>query len=167
MRKFTLALTALALCAAFAAPATAQDVIVIQPTIDAATANEMLGKGRKAVFEAGMKDQLTAEQSNAFWNVYAEYEKERSAIDKTTMDVIKKYADQYSTMTNEQATALMKEALKNQASGVKLRDKYFGKMSKAVPGIAAARFAQVDLYLQSALTADMLDNLPLFGDKKK
>jgi hypothetical protein len=166
MRKFTLALAALALCAAFAAPSAAQDVIVIQPTIDAATANEMLGKGRKAVFEAGMKDHLTAEQSNAFWNVYAEYEKERSALDKSTMGVIKRYADQYSTMTNEQAMALTKEALKNQAAAVKIRDKYFSKMGKVIPGIAAARFAQVDMYLQSALTADMLDNLPLFGDRK-
>lgn len=166
MRKFTLALAALALCAAFVAPAAAQDVIVIQPTIDATTANEMLGKGRKAVFEAGMKDQLTAEQSNAFWNVYAEYEKERSALDKATLGVIKKYADQYSTMTNEQAMALTKEALKNQAAAVKIRDKYFSKLGKVVPGMAASRFAQVDMYLQSALTADMLDNLPLFGDKK-
>ena len=166
MKKCLLFCAVFALCAVLVGPAVAQDVIIVKPTIDAATANEMLGKGRKAVFEAGMKDQLTAEQSNAFWNVYAEYEKERSALDSKTLGVLKKYADQYATMTHEQATALMKESLKNQSEGVKIRDKYFNKMAKAVPGIAAARFAQVDMYLQSAMTADMLDNLPLFGDKK-
>jgi hypothetical protein len=49
---------------------------------------------------------------DAFWTLYDEYETSRKELGKKRLELLKKYADTYSNMSNEAADAWMKEVLK-------------------------------------------------------
>src|SRR5262245_33668169 len=85
----------------------AQETVVV-PMIDAESFKFALTKARREVFEAGMA--LTGPDKDAFWNVYTEFEKEKSALDNRRVTVMKEYVQKKDQLTNEQALKLVNDA---------------------------------------------------------
>ena len=107
---------------------------------------------------------LVAEDAKAFWEVYDRYEAERKAIGKARIDNIAEYAEQYDGITDEQADALTKKVIANRASQEKLFKKYYGQMKKAIGAKKALQFVQIEVYLQTAIQASILESIPFIGE---
>ena len=117
---------------------------------------------KRALVENFLK--LNGTDANAFWEQYDAYEAERIGQSDKRIALIEKYAEQYSGLTNDQATTLMNESFKLRADREKLRKKYFKKISKAVDAKTAAGFIQLESYIATAITFDLMDSVPFVGE---
>jgi len=151
VKSLVLALT-LAAVAANAAPALAQDDIMELLRSDLRT--QVV-----AIVTASME--LTDTEATAFWPVYREMEAEQAKLGDQRIALLKNYAAAYDSMTDATATAMVKQALDQEDNMVKLRKKYFDKMSKAVSPIVAARFLQVHGQLQNMMAVQIAEEVPL------
>jgi hypothetical protein len=105
--------------------------------------------------------QLTEAQSDKFWPVYSEYETALTKLNDQRVTLIKDYAASYNSMTDQTAKDLIKRSFKLQESRTSLLKQYVGKMSKAVDVKSAARWAQVEHALDSAIDLQVASELPL------
>jgi len=104
-------------------------------------------------------------QKDAFWKLYDEYETQRKAYGKTRIDLLNQYAEQYQTMTSEQADAWSKKVMDLQGKTDKLIITYYGKIKKISDGIVATQFYQIENYILAGIRAQVLDEIP-FLEKK-
>jgi len=105
--------------------------------------------------------QMDEASSAKFWPVYSEYETELTKLNDQRVTMIKDYAAAYNSMTDESAKDLIKRGFKLQESRTSLLKKYVSKMSKAVDVKTAARWAQVEHALDSAIDLQIASELPL------
>jgi Spy/CpxP family protein refolding chaperone len=109
--------------------------------------------------------QLEDEQAKIFWPIYEEYESERTKNANRRIELIKKYAEEYETLTDEQADALAKESFAVRATRDKLHKKYYNKVKKALGAKRAAQFIQFERFVANAMDSKLNDSLPLIGEK--
>jgi hypothetical protein len=105
-------------------------------------------------------------QKTSFWKLYDEYETQRKELGKQRIDLLKEYAEQYKTMTVEQADAWTKKVIDLQKKTDNLITTYYGRVRTATDGIVALQFYQMENYILAAIRAEILDNIP-FVEKKK
>jgi len=105
--------------------------------------------------------QLTEAQSEKFWPVYKEYEVDMVKLNDERVNIIKEYAANYDSMTDEVAKSLIDRSFKLRDARNKTLKKYVTKMSKAVDMKTAARWAQVEAALGSAIDLQIASELPL------
>jgi hypothetical protein len=152
MSKFTRIVVLLAVAVCAAVPAFAQtDLIEIM--------RSDLRTQKTAIVTQAM--QMTEAQSELFWPVYKEYEAEMVKLNDQRLTLIKDYAASYDSMGEETAKDLIKRSFKLQESRTKLLKKYVDKMGKAVDMKTAARWAQVEHALMSAIDLQIGAELPL------
>lgn len=108
--------------------------------------------------------QLNGSDANAFWEQYDAYEAERKGLADKRIALIEKYAEVYSSITNDQATELVNESFKLKQNRLDLRKKYFKKMSKAVDAKTATGFMQLEEYIETAISFDLYDSIPFVGE---
>ena len=119
-----------------------------------------LSDARKKLFAAGMSD-LTPQQLEAFWAVYADFEKEKNAITAARVDLAKKYADNFQNVSDAEITGLLTDSSNLQKKTVDLRMKYYGILSQKINAHAAGRFALIDDYTTTAARLNLLNQLPI------
>ena len=105
------------------------------------------------------------DQRDAFWKLYDEYETQRKELGKQRIDLLKQYADQYSTMTSDQADAWTKKVMELQKKTDNLIASYYGKVKAKSDGIVATQFYQIENYILTGIRAQILVNVP-FLEKK-
>src|SRR5262245_196634 len=123
----------------------------------------------RKLFAAGMSN-LTPEQLQTFWGVYADYEKEKSTIVSARADLAKKYVEAYASeggIQDAELKQLVNDAGAFQKKNIDLRLKYFGIYSDKIDVKTAARFALIDDYVATAVRMDLLGQLPMPGDEPK
>ena len=108
---------------------------------------------------------LSADQATKFWPLYEQYTAELSKIGDQKTALIKEYADQWGTMTDEQASSLLKRSLTVDEQTAQLRLKYLPIFSQAVPGQVVASFFQLDRRLQALLDIQLASQIPLVQDQ--
>ena len=107
----------------------------------------------------------SAAQKDAFWKLYDEYETQRKVLGKQRIALLEQYADQYQTMTSEQADAWTKKVIDLQKKTDNLIVTYFGKVKLASDGIVATKFYQIENFILTAIRAKIFQNVP-FLEKK-
>jgi hypothetical protein len=110
---------------------------------------------------------LTDAQSTVFWPVYREYELELSKLGDKKLAIIKEYAEQYHTLTDEQAKGLMDRNFKVQEDQLKLRKKYFKNLQKVIPASLAARAVQLENQVGRLIDIQIASELPLVEQAKE
>jgi hypothetical protein len=108
---------------------------------------------------------LSDEEAKVFWPIYEEYEMERSKNANRRIELIKLYAEEYNTLTNEQADELVNESFKVRETVEKLHKSYYKKVKKALGAIRAAQFVQFERFVQDAMNSQLDDAIPLIGEK--
>ena len=63
--------------------------------------------------------------------------------------------------------SLAKGTLKSNLGYEKLYDKTYTKAKKAIGAINAAKFIQLEVYLQTAIRSQILDSIPFIGEIEK
>jgi len=105
--------------------------------------------------------QLNEEQSNKFWPLYKEYEDQLVKLNDQRVTLIKDYAAVYNSMTDKNAKDLVGRSFKLEEQRTSLLKKYVSKMGKTVDMKTAARWAQVEQALDSAIDLQIASELPL------
>ncbi|MEX6686967.1 hypothetical protein QTN47_05655 [Danxiaibacter flavus] len=129
---------------------------------DMAIIQSVFGKEKKELVGSFMA--LTGDTATKFWAVYDEYEAERKSLGKERFNVIKDYANQYASLTDEQAAALAKRVMGNDLSYAKMHEKYFKKVEKVVGGKNAAKFFQLESYIQNTIRTNVQNQIPFIGE---
>jgi Spy/CpxP family protein refolding chaperone len=134
------------------------------PTVDdeITLIQSAFGMEKQALVEQFMD--LPDSRSQAFWNVYQEYEEERRSISRERLKLINEYLENYGSLDESTLDDLAKRRLRIDASKAKLNSKYYKKFKKATNATDAAKFMQLDDYIQSTISLALLENLPFIGD---
>ncbi len=115
---------------------------------------------RVAVMTVAME--LTPEQGDAFWPIYRDYQTEQSKIGDKRLAMIKSFAENYESMTDDKAGDLVKNWFDQQEDSLKLLKKTAKKVAKATDSVVAARFIQVENILRMIIDLQVANELPLF-----
>ncbi len=104
---------------------------------------------------------LEAAQKAQFWGVYDKYQTELNAIWDQRIANIKKYADNYQTITDAVADELAVKNLDMAQQTLALRKKYYGLMKAALGARVAARFLQTETMLGDMVELQIGSQIPL------
>lgn len=118
-----------------------------------------LQSGKKQVVAANML--LTSTEAQKFWPVYDEYAAETAKVNDAKVSVIKDYATNFESLTDNQALALIQRWSEADQSTVQLRLKYFPMFQKVLPGKKAARFFQIDRRIGILMDVQLASEIPL------
>lgn len=110
---------------------------------------------------------LTDAQTAAFQPVYDKYEMERKALGQKKIQILNDYATNYTTLDDAKAAELTEANLKNNLDQEKLLSSTFGKVKKAIGGLNAAKFVQLEQYLQVTIRGEIQDSVPFIDELDK
>ncbi len=114
---------------------------------------------KKQLVAANLK--LTDTEATKFWPVYDQYTADLVKINNEKYALIKEYADQWGTMTDEQALSLTNRALGVEKNVAELRIRYVPIFTAAVPGKKVATFFQIERRIQAMIDLQLSSQLPL------
>jgi hypothetical protein len=130
---------------------------------DINTSYELLRSGVKTkkleILTRAMK--LDESQAAVFWPVYRKYEAALGKINDKKIALLKEYAQRYESMTDQNATEMMKKLFEVEEQTTTLKKKYFRKFSKALSARTAARAIQVENYLNRLVDLSIAGEVPL------
>jgi Spy/CpxP family protein refolding chaperone len=104
---------------------------------------------------------LTDTEATKFWPIYDQYTAELVKINNKKYVTIQEYADKYGTLTDEQATTLMRQWMDVDISAAQLRAKYLPIVSQAIGGKKGATFAQLDRRVALMIELQLASQVPL------
>jgi hypothetical protein len=99
-------------------------------------------------------------QKDAFWVLYDEYETKRKELGRERIDLLQQYADQYMTMTGEQADVWTKKVMALQKKTDELIWTYYEKVKGVSDGVVATQFYQIENYILSMIRMQILQEVP-------
>lgn len=108
--------------------------------------------------------QLSEEDSQKFWPIYNQYQTEQEKIANSRMSLLNRYAEQYESLTNEQADALVLDAMENQKNDLALKKKYYAQVKKALNAKVATSFWQFEEYIGVAVRYSLFESIPFVGE---
>ena len=104
---------------------------------------------------------LTEAEGERFWPVYDQYIKELIAINDKKFALIQDYANNYRTMTNDQALLFIRQWLDFDIATNQLRQKYVPIVAKVLDGKKTATFFQLDRRIAMMIDLQVASQMPL------
>ena len=104
---------------------------------------------------------LTDTEATKFWPIYDQYTAELVKVNNKKYATIQQYADRHGTLTDEQATTLMKQWMDVDIAAAQLRAKYLPIVSQAIGGKKGATFAQLDRRVSLMIELQLASQVPL------
>ncbi len=157
MRRYIVLITAIVL-SGFVVKAQTSD-----PELD--YIKKAYSQDKKTIVEAYMN--FDVQEGAKFWPVYAAYESGREKLSRERFRLIEEYVNNADKLTPELADRLATSVLANNTNLNKLNQTYFKKMKNAIGAIGAAKFIQLETYLQTTWRAAVQDLIPLIGELDK
>ena len=114
---------------------------------------------KKAVYAANLG--LTEEESARFWPIYDQYEAKVKPLQDRLVANINNFAEKYDTLSDADATAILKEKMAIEKERDALKQEYTKKIEKVLPGKKALRYAQLETRIQILIARDLYSLLPL------
>jgi hypothetical protein len=109
---------------------------------------------------------LTENESVKFWLVYEQYSADLAEVTDTRIALIEEYANEYGTLTDEQADSLIRRWLDTDISAAQLRQKYMPILRKVLPAKKAAAFFQLDGRISMMIDVELTSRLPLMQSQE-
>ncbi len=104
---------------------------------------------------------LTDTQAQQFWPIYDQYTADLSKVTDTKYSLLQEYAQNYGSMTDEQAESYVKGRAAVEQSIMELRLKYFPTFRKVLSGKSTALFFQMDWRLGLVMDLQLASQTPL------
>lgn len=114
---------------------------------------------RKQIIAANI--QMTDAEAEKFWPVYDQYAAEQKKAYDIHYGLLKEYAANINTLTNEQALSLTRRWTEADTAKAQLRTKYFPAFEKVLDGKRAARLCQLDRMLTLMIDVQIASDVPL------
>ena len=117
---------------------------------------------KKKLIAANMT--FTETEATKFWPVYDQYVAEMTKHNDDFYAVITDYAANQKTITDAQASSMLKRWIAIQIAQAQTRQKYIPLFEKVIPATKAARFFQIDRRLYVVLDLQVASQIPLIVD---
>jgi len=104
---------------------------------------------------------LTEVEATQFWPLYEQYSATFDKITAMRAALVEEYANEYGTMTEEQADSLVRRWLDTDIEAAQLRQKYVPIVRKVLPARKAATFFQLDRRISMMIDVQLTSQLPL------
>jgi hypothetical protein len=108
---------------------------------------------------------LTDTEATRFWPVYDQYQAEYKKIGDSKLALIKEYAQNWGSVTDEQALQYFQRSQDIEQSVIQLRQKYFPMVGKVLPGKKTASFFQIDRRIALLLDVQLASAIPLVQEQ--
>jgi hypothetical protein len=125
----------------------------------------IFGKQKKELVSAYMT--LPEKKTDQFWKLYDTYEDARKKLGRQRIALIEEYANHYDKLTNAKATELATKKLAWNAAYAKFQQTYFTKFSAVIGGIQAAKFIQLEDYIENNIRVAISDEIPFIDELEK
>lgn len=122
----------------------------------------LFGKGKRLIIEEYMD--LDTEEKSFFWPVYDEYEEKRKRIEKQGFLLLDEYSTKYHTLNDADAHRLIKNFMKSMDAYSSLQKVYFRKLEKKIGSLKAAKFIQLETFIQTTAQATVQSQVPVIGE---
>lgn len=132
---------------------------------DIALIQSYFGKEKQELVKAYMN--LDESTSKVFWTLYDEYEKDRQGLVKDRIKNVMEYIKKFGEINSDASEKIMESILDNDIDLVKLEKKYLGKMKKAIGGIQAVKFFQLENYLRNFVSENIQSEIPAIDKFRK
>jgi hypothetical protein len=109
---------------------------------------------------------LTDAEATRFWPIYDRYVAELIKINDKKFALIQQYADQYATISDDQALTFAKQWTDMDTQVSQLRQKYIPIVAQALNGKLAATFAQIDRRMTMMIDLQLSTKMPLVQGAK-
>ena len=157
-------LTGLAMVVALAAPssrsfAQTETATGIEVEKDLALVRRNLRAEKKKILAENVP--LTETEATKFWPVYDQYAADMSKHYDEFYALIKEYAANQKTLTDEQAISILKKWSDIQVDVAQTRQKWIPRIEKVIPGRKAAHFFQIDRRLYALMDLQVASQIPL------
>lgn len=110
---------------------------------------------------------LSEPQATAFQKIYDQYEVDRKALGQKKIQLLNDYANNYATLDDAKAAELTEANLKNNEDLDKLLLKTYNKAKKEIGARNAAKFVQLEQYLQVSIRSEIQDSIPFIDEIDK
>jgi len=158
---FVVAATSL-LSAQQAAPSAANPMNMTEEQVNDANIQLMredIRSERKKVVAANMP--LTETEATKFWPLYDRYIGETIKVNDARFALLKEYAKNYQTGTEEQADSFIKQWLTFDQDNTQLRLKYVTEFEKVISHKKTAMFFQIDRRVSMMIELQLASQVPL------
>lgn len=105
--------------------------------------------------------QLLPDESAKFWPVYNEYDKSLTQLGDERTALIRMFAENYGSLTDEKVTQIATGLLDFEARRNQLKKQYFQKMSQTMSVKQAARFLQIENQIEKLVDLQISSSLPV------
>ena len=105
--------------------------------------------------------QLTDQEAVKFWPLYDQYTADLVKINDAKYASIKEYAASYSTLTDDQATGLVRKMLGVDQAVAELRLRYIPIFNNVISGRRTAVFFQLDRRLVMLIDLQLASQIPM------
>ena len=122
-------------------------------------AREVLKTEKKVIVAEAML--LSDAESDAFWELYNEYNGELYKVHTKRVNIIKDFAANYASMTDAKADELWNNTMAYQSELLKLNKTYYKKFKKVLPAGKAALYFQVENKIAALINAQLAAEIPL------
>jgi hypothetical protein len=157
MRKLTLCSLVLAVLLS-TAPMVAQEAPTTEDELIELVRSD-IQKDKVAIIGSAMD--FSSDEAGKFWPIYKEYESALAAVGDQRVALIKDYAANFTSMTDEKAGQLAQQAMELEQKRFELKKQCFEKLSEGVSPVVAARFLQVENQLNLLLDLQVAQQVPL------
>jgi hypothetical protein len=104
---------------------------------------------------------MTQSEANAFWPVYASYQKEMMALNDRAIKFIQNYAENFDKMTDNTAKKLVEDYLALENDRLKLKQSFLPKFAKVLPYTKVMRYYQLENKISAVVSFDIASKIPL------
>ena len=126
---------------------------------DVALLRKDLRSQKKQIVAANLN--LTDKEAEQFWPIFEKYTDELMAINNKKYAALREYVQSYSSLTDQQAEKLTRDALEVDESVAQLRQRYIPIFEKVVSPKKAAAFIQLDRRLVLLIDIQLSSSIPL------
>ncbi|HJT22464.1 MAG TPA: hypothetical protein VJ746_18470 [Nitrospira sp.] len=105
--------------------------------------------------------EFSGKEADAFWPIYRKYEVELAAINDRKVALLKEYLQAHQTLDETKANEIANGVFEVDQKTLDLRRKYFQEVSQAVSAKTAARFLQLERWLQQLVDVQLASGFPL------
>ena len=105
--------------------------------------------------------ELTPQEKEAFWSLYAEYESGLSKIRGERIKLATNFLQGHANLSDAEALNMLKEKLRIDGDELKFKQAYVAKFLQVLPVRKVVRFYQAEHRFDSAANSELYRNIPL------
>ncbi|HSQ85797.1 MAG TPA: hypothetical protein VLM43_13845 [Desulfobacterales bacterium] len=121
--------------------------------------SEIIKNKRKIFIEEVME--LTPQEKEKFWPLYAEFESGLSKIRRERIELALKFIQNHENLSNDEAMSMLKKRWRLDSNELKFKQAYADKFNQVFHGRKVVRFFQAENKFETAAIAELYGNIPM------